>query len=98
MLLVVFSVSARLRAQDDSNGTNSQQQTYQVRGTVINSVTHEPIARALVSFSGEASGSMLTDSGGRFEFPNIPAGRCVLQARRPGFFAKNSGRDAFQPI
>ena len=98
MLLLAFSVSMQLCAQDDTSNTSSQQQTYPVRGTVINSVTREPIARALVTFAGEASSSLLTDNEGRFEFPNIPSGRCILQARRPGFFAKGSGRDTSQAI
>ena len=99
MLLLAFSVSVKLCcAQDDTSNTSSQQQTYPVRGTVINSVTHEPIARALVTFAGEASSSLLTDNEGRFEFSNVPAGRCILQARRPGFFAKGSGREAYQAI
>ena len=99
MLLLAFSASIQLCcAQDDTSNTNSQQQTYPVHGTVINSVTHKPIARALVTFAGEASSSLLTDNEGRFEFPSVPAGRCVFQARRPGFFAKASGREAYQAI
>jgi hypothetical protein len=73
-------------------------QAYEVRGTVINSVTHEPIARALVTLAGETSSSQLTDNEGRFEFPDIPAGRSVLEAKRPGFFGASSGRDLYQPI
>jgi hypothetical protein len=38
-----------------------------IRGVVINSVTHEPIGRALVS-SPDHRFAMLTDSEGRFEF------------------------------
>ena len=53
MLLFAISVSIQLCAQDDTSNTSSQQQTYPVRGTVINSVTREPIARALVTSAGE---------------------------------------------
>jgi hypothetical protein len=98
ILFLALSASVWLRAQDDASNTTSQAQTYPVRGTVINSVTHEPVARALVTFAGESPSSMLTDSEGRFEFPNVPAGRSVLQARRPGFFARGSGQDMYQPI
>jgi Carboxypeptidase regulatory-like domain len=73
-------------------------QAYEVRGTVINSVTHEPIARVLVTLAGETSSSQLTDNEGHFEFPNTPAGRSVLQVKRPGFFGTSSGRDLYQPI
>jgi hypothetical protein len=45
--------------------TNEQQKS--VRGTVVNAVTHAPIARALV-YSLDNRFAMLTDSEGRFEF------------------------------
>lgn len=64
----------------------------------MNSVTHEPIARALVSISGESPDAQLTDNEGRFDFQNALAGRCTLQARRPGFFGTASGRDLYMNI
>jgi hypothetical protein len=58
-----------------------------IRGTVINSVTHDPIGRALV-YSGDNYFATLTDSEGRFEFA-LPAGstgvNSMLMARKPGF-------------
>lgn len=89
--LLFISHCLQLHAQGNT-------QAYEVRGTVINSVTHEPIARALVTLAGETSSSQLTDNEGRFEFPDIPAGRSVLEAKRPGFFGASSGRDLYQPI
>lgn len=98
-LLLFASPCLWLHAQDaNSSGADANQKTYEVRGTVLNSVTHDPIARALVTIAGETSSSQLTDNEGRFEFLNASAGRCVLQARRPGFFGTNSGRDSFLPI
>ena len=43
-----------------------------IRGVVINSVTHEPISRALV-LSPDNSFATMTDSRGRFEFAFTPA-------------------------
>jgi hypothetical protein len=43
-----------------------------IRGVVINSVTHEPVSRALVS-SPENSFATMTDDRGRFEFTFTPA-------------------------
>jgi hypothetical protein len=75
-----------------------------IRGVVINRVTREPIARALVSSSDQRLAT-LTDSEGRFEFtlPHTSGrenGQAVnvnrstfLFARKPGFLAENTPRD-----
>lgn len=68
-----------------------------IRGTVVNSVTHEPVGRALV-FSPDNRFATMTDSEGHFEFTlpapsQGPSGDGVqppdrpyaLQARKPGF-------------
>ncbi len=62
-------------------------QTYPVNGIVLNSVTHEPIPRALVE---EQSDAALTDSNGRFEL-QLPAQTVTITARRPGFDVQNQG-------
>ncbi|MGZ4730543.1 MAG: hypothetical protein ACXVZH_00230, partial [Terriglobales bacterium] len=80
-----------------------------MRGTVINSVTREPVARALVS-TGDNRFAAFTDDQGRFEFqiPPIesnsnspPDGLAFynisgqLMARKPGFL--NSGMSSSVP-
>jgi len=64
-----------------------------IRGIVVNAVTHEPIARALV-YSPDDRFAMLTDNQGRFEVPlpsaggdagGVDSGPNGLQARKPGF-------------
>jgi hypothetical protein len=92
--MLLFLAPVLLYSQE---GSSSSQRAY-VRGTVINSVTHEPIARALVTLAGETSTSQLTDNEGHFEFANVQAGRNVLDARRPGFFGIGRGRDSSMPI
>jgi hypothetical protein len=42
-----------------------------IRGTVLNSITHEPVPRALVTLMGNVAA--LTDDQGRFESPSSPA-------------------------
>lgn len=54
---------------------------YPVAGIVENSLTHEPIARALVDANSQA---MLTDSSGRFEL-QLPLGTTGITVRRPGY-------------
>jgi hypothetical protein len=62
--LAAACLSATLSA---AQSTSDKTDTDTVRGIVINSVTHEPIARALVS-SPDNRFATLTNSEGRFEF------------------------------
>jgi len=55
--------------------------TYPVDGVVENSLTHQPIARVLVS---SMSDEVLSDNEGRFEL-HLPAGMGEIRLRRPGY-------------
>jgi hypothetical protein len=67
-----------------------------ISGTVVNSVTHEPIGRALV-YSVDGRYATFTDDHGHFELslPNSPQGpsrmaangQAVLQVKKPGFLS-----------
>lgn len=57
------------------------QQTYSISGVVTNSVTGQPIARALVETQQDG---VLTDNEGRFEL-QLPQGYSQLLVRRPGY-------------
>lgn len=63
-----------------------------IYGSVVNSVTHAPIARALVTYGNEFAA--LTDNDGHFQF-SLPASdaRSTLrvEARKPGFFDVANG-------
>ena len=56
-----------------------------VHGTVLNSATGEPVARALVSVEGDPDHTMLTDGEGHFEFDGITTGQHVMSAKKPGY-------------
>jgi hypothetical protein len=64
--LAIASLSAALSAAQ-SMSENTSGNTDTIRGIVISSLTHEPIARALVS-SPDNRFAALTNSEGRFEF------------------------------
>ena len=67
-------------------------------GVVVNSVTGEPIARALVQVFVGRQRSALTGSDGRFELDGLDAGRTMLVAQKPGFFSdRQAGHVSTQP-
>lgn len=61
--------------------------TYPVKGVVLDSVSHQPIARALVDASADA---VLTDNDGHFLL-NLPPGEAQITLRRPGYGARGRG-------
>ena len=58
---------------------------YKITGTVVNSVTGEPIVRAAVRVNGPMLPQVFTDGSGRFEMNDVPEGQMVITAQRPGF-------------
>jgi hypothetical protein len=87
--LVVTTVAAILStatfvAQLQQLPPPASQSNQTVSGTVVNSVTGEPIRRALVNLAGKYI--MLTDAEGQFEFRNVPQMSASMDATKPGFF------------
>src|SRR5215469_695964 len=82
-----------------------QQQSNTIRGKVLNTVTQEPIARALV-FSQDNRFATLTDDRGHFEFVfaggegesagGVTVQNVVLFARKTGFLRNDYGQQTFQ--
>jgi Carboxypeptidase regulatory-like domain len=82
-------------AQDDSNApqpgppaTASTDGKFTLSGTVVNSVTGEPVRRALVQMNGRFEASVLTDFEGAFKFEGVAPGTTYLSVRKPGFFTE----------
>jgi hypothetical protein len=67
---------------------NSSDDKYTLRGTVINSVTGEPIRGALVQIYFNGQSSMLTGPDGKFQFAGLPPGQSTIMVRKPGFFSE----------
>lgn len=60
---------------------------YTLTGTVVNSVSGDPISRALVQLSADRQRSAMTDQQGRFQIEDLPSTRVMVQqVRKPGFF------------
>ena len=62
------------------------QQSYTLRGTVVDSATGEPVHRALVQIFAERQRSQLTGPGGEFLFDNVLEGTYAVRVQKPGFF------------
>jgi len=90
-LLLLTLATAALQAQ-------SSGEKFSLAGTVTNSMTGEPVRRALVTATcfpaparvapvvpGNLDRSALTDAAGRFAFEGVEAGNCSIDARKPSF-------------
>lgn len=87
-LLWALLISLTAVAQSASGANDGA--TYSVSGIVQNSVTGEPIPRALVQLGSESPKAVFTDSGGRFEFDQLRGGMILMaNARKPGFLSPN---------
>jgi hypothetical protein len=66
-LTVLFSVWCANPQSISAQNPQAEEKQESLHGVVVNSVTHEPVGRALV-FSGDNRFATFTDSEGRFEF------------------------------
>jgi len=78
LALIWPALALPCHAQEISEEPN---QLYPVKGIVLNSVTHQPVARALVD---SHEGAVLTDNDGHFEL-NLPEGVTQVSVKRPGY-------------
>jgi hypothetical protein len=67
LLVIVVAAGCVSLGQASGPGPLADQQPTTIHGTVVNSVTHTPISRALV-YSADNRFAMLTDGEGHFEF------------------------------
>ncbi len=99
-LPAIFVLSCLLSAAGQLNSYQrgpdpTDTRRYTLSGTVINSVTGEPIRRALVTLFSMRQLSAMTDSDGHFEFPDLPRNAVSVTAQKPGYFTDqelSSGR------
>ena len=92
MLVVAASIGWSQIAEDpaSSGGGVSPQASNptSLSGVVVNSITGQPISRALVQIGEHAA---LTGHDGRFEFENVTEGTGAPTASKPGYFPKDRG-------
>lgn len=71
---------------------------FSVSGSVVNSVTGEPIRRALVQLQAMPARSSFTDGDGHFEIDGLIAGRFAISAQKPGYYDNPSAPRATSSI
>jgi hypothetical protein len=77
------------------------QGAYTLNGTVVNSVTGEPLSRAVVQLNAEGQRATFTDHEGHFQFTGLPLLRGTLVAHKPNFFDESelrSGQSSQQSV
>lgn len=82
-----------MAAQDGSPTVSSRDNDshYSLTGTVINSVTGEPLRRAAVQMAGQSGSATLTDDSGHFQFDGLPQGQFFVTAMKPGYYENGPG-------
>lgn len=88
---VLFALFAAPAQQVQSSSgplpQNPNAKRYLISGTVFNSVTNEPIPRALVRInSGQEQRVAFTGGDGHFQIADISEGMVWISAQRPGYF------------
>ncbi len=87
IVLTVLLAIATLPAHPQTNSPAPG--LYRIAGKVLNSVTGEPVRRAMVSILAESDShtiaSTVSDSDGHFALENLPAAKYQLTASRRGF-------------
>ncbi|MBV9612378.1 MAG: carboxypeptidase regulatory-like domain-containing protein [Acidobacteriaceae bacterium] len=89
---LVFAGASWMHAQGSSSTAR-----HTVVGTVVNSVTREPIRRALVRIGGPEQRGAFTGQDGRFELKDVTDGQYSFTAQKPGFFDLSTMTGEFRP-
>jgi Carboxypeptidase regulatory-like domain len=91
-LLLMIVTLATAQDQTGNNGTGS------IKGTVVDSVTHQPVREAGVSLAGDPVNQayQVTDAAGTFEIDNLPPGQYSLDVNHREYPQGHSGSIAIK--
>ncbi|MCU1286435.1 MAG: hypothetical protein JWO13_2785 [Acidobacteriales bacterium] len=81
----------RIPGNSPSFARVSDSPIYTLQGTVLNSVTNQPVGHALVQVFGQTPRNVFSDSGGHFQFPNLPQMQTTINVIKPGFLQEGKG-------
>jgi hypothetical protein len=85
-LVTSFAFLASLSCAMAAPAKQAESDRFELRGTVINVTTNEPVSRALVQLNVPNGVAQLSNTDGTFIFTNLPRGQYVATALKPGFF------------
>src|SRR5215831_12988765 len=89
LLVLLLIIPVRVFGQPTGPVDDPNKKTFSLSGTVVNSVTGEPVARALVQVYAGGEQSMLTGPDGHFEFAGLPPAQTAVNAQKPGYFSED---------
>jgi len=60
-----------------------------LQGSVVDSISGQPVPHALVRLTSPSPRATLTDSEGKFQFESLAAGSVTLEGEKPGFLTRD---------
>src|SRR5271156_5073962 len=78
VLLMLGSVGLILSSASAAQSPSTSGETFTLSGTVVNSVTGQPIARAMVRTNGAVQRTTFSDSEGHFQIDGLPPAQVTL--------------------
>jgi hypothetical protein len=94
---VVVGALASFAHAQSASGSQDSEAVYTLGGSVVNSVTGEPVRRAVVELHAGSPRFAFTDAKGQFEFENLPSGQAGLRVRKPGFLEEREAGQSTGP-
>ena len=89
VLFALCAFSCLISQPSPAQSSSTNEQSYGVSGSVVNSATGEGIPRALVRTNGIVQRSTFTDSEGHFQIEGMPQTQVTVTAQKPGFFSES---------
>jgi Carboxypeptidase regulatory-like domain len=92
LLLAIYGIGVVLCSRAPAQTSNTE--TFPLSGTVVNSMTGEPIARALVRANGVVQRSVFSDGEGRFEIDGLQRAQVIVSVQKPGYVSASGAPSA----
>jgi len=83
--LTLSGFAQNAEAQDPASNETSESGAYSLSGSVVNSLTGEPVRRALVQIGEQNGGAAVTDNAGHFQIGGLKEGQKFVSVVKPGF-------------